>query len=293
MELMYIDNVVNGNKTRVPALCLEEDVYVLCGMFGDSIGFDLREGKSLRNFTKCDIKLLANAIGVDALKQDRDLQQFLFDMFLGNILYLTKTCPTVDRLLNQRTVSYFDDTTLVNFFKKSCEYQGLTSIEFNNIAVSNYVDRISFNTNTPIFKSSRSLRLNILTIRKYVRSNSRNERDWIERDNVFNTQAPWSGIRVIPQAIEGSLSDNAIGAVYFTDQVISAQGCLDSVPWYATYTLPTDKVQELIPEFYTSILDSLLPLVNTICFGDFIDIDTYTVTEKVFSKFVESLRGPI
>lgn len=269
MDLLKVETKVKYHKCLVTALQVDVDeTLVMIGSFDDYLGLDYKKGKSTLNYTRFDLPSICTTIGLDNIRDNADLRQFVFDMFMGAFIYLTKDCLVVQRLLTQRTTSYLDDSKLVWFFGDLWTASGMPrTIDFSDVSVNKYLDNIKVFNSAPNNVSG----LNKLPIYTYA---NRSERDWI--NSLPHT--PWCGVDVMSSEVKDKLTGRELGSVYFSNNKV----VVTSGNWYAEYELPVVPVDSTC---YCLIVDTLLPMVKELSGRDLTDISTYTVIEEVFDKF--------
>ena len=297
MELVKVSCKGNKDRIMLDALQVDDNQLVQPGDFDYYSGLDFYVGKSLKNYTRFDFKEITECFGLDTLFQSRELQQYLFDMFLGAIIYLVKDCPAVQKLLVQKAISYSESYILTEFFRSTWLAQGMPSVfKFEAISVDSFINSFSITNEPPNMRGCLSPAFNTLDIFKYERTKTGKENRWCYSKDFYHNESAWSGVRVMPEDVEKKLTGPKLGSIYFTDTTLSIQSAKGDEYIYITKSIPEEvysKLTKYIPCLFVNTLDTMLPLLSVHCDVDLTEIENYSVLDEVMLNYCESLNNSL
>lgn len=293
MEIKKYETKFNGITKLVDALEIEDNSFLCLGEFNNSFGIDYKIGKSLINYKQFDVKKIVESLPESRIRESKELRQFLFDMFMGVIVYLTKDTVIISRMLTEKYIEPSVGNMFVEFFNVIITSQPKTLPLIYDVSVSQFLRNIHIEQRPCEFKGKFPA-YNILNLYAYERVSRVRERDWVYMDGVFNNSEPWEKIFVIPKDIENNITGKRIGTLYFTDETLLVSVTMSNRVTYIYYNLPDNlnrEVNKFYAYFYIDILDTLLSLADYYSEDVVNNIESYVIIDEVFENYVKSLNN--
>ena len=293
MRIIKYESKSQGVTKLIDALEIEDNNIVMLGTFDGFYGLDYRIGKSLQNYRRCDFREILKFIRYEDINTSSDLQQFMFDMFMGALVYLTQNTITINHILQSRDITENESSALIEYFKIFVTSQPeIPYFKMDDISVGNYLSNFRVSSKPARFKGSDE-DYNTLNLYAYERESTKRERDWIDKEGVFDVSKPWKNLRVIPSEIESTFKGKKIGTLYFTEGTLLLHAKYNSDDTFISYNLPSYiyYYKKYYDGFYKGVIDSLLAIGNYYSSDIINNIESYVVLDEVMEKYVQSLSS--